>query len=110
MIRFIINNLINDRSDLFPFSVNRRLPSVVDVVVSQDLDRDPGLPEEHVLGQILIVPQINPAKTQQAAEQACIILYISIKQDDVCRVCVCVFSRNTKSPHSNMTKRDKLNH
>lgn len=37
------------------------LPGFVDVVAPQDLDGNPGLPEEHVLSQVLVVPQINSA-------------------------------------------------
>lgn len=37
------------------------LPGFVDVVAPQDLDGNPSLPEEHILGQVLVVPQINSA-------------------------------------------------
>lgn len=40
-------------------SCSSPLPGFVDVVAPQDLDRDSGLPEEHVLSQVLVVPQIN---------------------------------------------------
>lgn len=35
------------------------------MVAPQDLDGNPSLPEEHILGQVLVVPQINSAPEEK---------------------------------------------
>ena len=40
-------------------------PGLVGVVVPQDLEGHPRLPQKHILGQVPVVPQVHSADTQR---------------------------------------------
>ena len=46
-------------------------PGLVEVLIPQDLDGHPRLPQEHVLGQVPVVPQIHSADTERTRTNGC---------------------------------------